>query len=104
MTWAPVALAANGPISLGRFQSTFEFIRPYIMVAFVSVGLYVLVVRLWASLIAALSGSHKDGHSVGDVARLMIFVGAVEVFAWALLWYGIDVLNAIISIIQASAT
>jgi hypothetical protein len=104
-------LGAEGPtkFSFGPFQNLFETVRPYVMVAFLALGLWVIINSFGRKLTGTLK-SRPDGTasienraSIGHLIELIIFVVVLEALVYVVLWYGLDLFGAAINLLQQAA-
>lgn len=107
-----IALGANGApeVSLGRFAGIYEAMKPLVTIAFVAMGLWAAMRRLWGTLTsmgntpkndtAGLYGSNaydapdeRRGFGIGAILAPIAYIGLIVGVAVFILWFGIEMLN-----------
>ena len=107
-----IALGANGApeVSLGRFEGIYLAIRPLATIAFVAMGLWAAMRRLWGTLTSMGNTPKNDnagpygsnaydapderrGFGIGAILAPIAYIGLIVGVAVFILWFGIDMLN-----------
>lgn len=107
-----IALGANSApeVSLGRFEGIYLAIRPLATIAFVAMGLWAAMRRLWGTLTSMGNTPKNDnagpygsniydapderrGFGIGAILAPIAYIGLIVGVAVFILWFGIDMLN-----------